>query len=99
MIIARLYSSIARAWDTLLVRSSISIILCTNDTTVVQPVITSTSVGGANGTPRFTINTDRFNQHYGDVGGYKVVVVRGSQVNPADIPDSQLAPAEESQFK
>ena len=48
-----------------------NIILCTNDTIVVQPVITSTSVGDA-GTPRFTIITEQFSFRYGGLGAYKV---------------------------
>ena len=69
-----------------------------NYTAVVQPVISSTVVGNA-GAPQFTINTDRFSDDYGRVGVYKVIVVRGSQVDPSTIQDSQLAPAGVSQFK
>ena len=73
----------------------ISTTLCINDTTVIQPVISSTAVGNA----QFTIITDRFDDRYGGLGVYKVVVVRGSRVDPTSIPDSQLAPAGISQFK
>ena len=69
-------------------------------TIVVQPVITGTTAGTSQaGTPVFTITTDQFSNRYGGIGLYKVVVVHGSRVNPADIPDSQLAPAATSQFK
>ena len=69
-----------------------------NYTAVVQPVITSTFAGNA-GAPQFIINTDSFSDSYGRVGVYKVVVVRGNRVEPSDIPDSQLTPADSSQFK
>ena len=65
---------------------------------VVQPVISSTAVGDS-GNPSFTITTGHFSDAYGRVGILKVVVVRGSRVEPRDIPDSSLAPAGVSQFK
>ena len=58
---------------------------------VVQPVILSTAVGES-GNPLFTITTGRFSDELGAVGGFKVVVVRGSRVEPRDIPDNSLAP-------
>ena len=58
---------------------------------VVQPVIASTAVGDS-GNPLFTITTGVFRADLGAVGSFKVVVVRGSRVEPGDIPDSSLAP-------
>ena len=65
---------------------------------VVQPVILSTAVGDS-GSPSFTITTGRFSDEFGRVGILKVVVVRGSRVEPRDIPDDSLLPAGVSQFK
>lgn len=42
------------------------------------------------GTPLFTIITDRFSDRYGGLGDYKVVVLRNSSVNPTAIPDAHL---------
>ena len=64
---------------------------------VFPPVITSTAIGDS-GTPQFNITTDRFNDIYGRVAVYKVVVIRGNRVEPSDIPDSHLAPVGVSQF-
>ena len=65
---------------------------------VIQPVISGTAVGDS-GSPSFTITTRPFSDAYGGVGVFKVVVIRGSRVEPRDIPDSSLAPAGVSQFK
>ena len=65
---------------------------------VVQPVILSTAVGES-GNPLFTITTGPFSAELGGVGGFKVVVVRDSRVEPRDIQDSSLLPAGQSQFK
>ena len=65
---------------------------------VVQPVISNTTVGDS-GSPSFTITTHPFSDELGEVGIFKVVVVRGSRVEPRDIPDSSLAPFGISQFK
>ena len=62
------------------------------------PVITGTAVGGADA-PQFTITIDRFSEVYGAVAVYKIVVVRGSPVDPSTISDNSLAPAGVSQFK
>ena len=58
---------------------------------VIQPVIFSTTVGDS-GNLSFTIITGRFSDDLGEVGVFKVVVVRGSRVEPRDIPDNSLAP-------
>ena len=58
---------------------------------VVQPVIASTAIGDS-GNPSFMITTGHFSDDLGGVGGFKVVMVRGSRVEPRDIPDSSLAP-------
>ena len=65
---------------------------------VVQPAISSTAVGDS-GNPSFTITTRPFSHEFGRVGVFKVVVVRGSRVEPRDVPDRSLAPAGQSQFK
>ena len=62
------------------------------------PVITGTAVGSADA-PQFTITIDRFNEVYGTVNIYKIVVVRGSPVDPSTVSDNSLAPAGRSQFK
>ena len=58
---------------------------------VVQSIIASTAVGDS-GNPLFMITTGPFSDELGGVGIFKVVVVRGSRVEPRDIPDSSLAP-------
>ena len=68
-----------------------------NHTAVFPPVIASTAIGDSR-TPQFNITTDRFNDAYGRVAVYKVVVIRGNRVEPSDIPDSHLAPIGVSQF-
>ena len=68
-----------------------------NHTAVFPPVIASTA-NGDSGTPQFNITTDRFNDTYGHVAVYKVVVIRGTHVKPSHIPDSYLAPVGISQF-
>ena len=65
---------------------------------VAQPVILSTAVGES-GNPLFTITTGPFSTELGGVGSFKVIVVRGSRVEPGNVPDSSLAPAGQSQFK
>ena len=65
--------------------------MCVYHPAVVQPVIASTAVGES-GNPLFTITTGPFSADLGAVGGFKVVVVRGSRVEPRDIPDNSLAP-------
>ena len=65
---------------------------------VVQPVISSTAVGDS-GNPSFTITTGTFSDDLGRVGILKVVVVRGSRIEPKDIPDNSLAPFGISPFK
>ena len=65
---------------------------------VIQPVISNTAVGDS-GSPSFTITTGTFSDAYGGVDIFKVVVVRGSRIEPRDVPDSSLAPAGVSQFK
>lgn len=58
---------------------------------VVQPVISSTAVRDS-GNPSFIIITHPFSDYLGGVGGFKVVVVHSSRVQPRDIPDNSLAP-------
>ena len=65
---------------------------------VAQPVISGTAIGDS-GNPSFTITTRPFSDDLGGVGIFKVVVVRGSRIEPRDILDSSLAPAGVSQFK
>ena len=64
---------------------------------VAQPVIYSTAVGDS-GSPSFTIITGPFSDELGGVGVFKVIVVRGSRVEPRDIPDNSLAPFRTSPF-
>ena len=65
---------------------------------VVQPIISNTTVGDS-GSPSFTIIMHPFSDDLGEVGVFKVVVVRGSRVEPRDISDNSLAPFGISQFK
>lgn len=57
----------------------------------------STDIGDS-GTPQFIITTDPFRDDYGRVGIYKVVVIRGTRIEPSFISDSTLAPAGVSQL-
>ena len=66
-------------------------IMCVYHPAVVQPVIASTAVGDP-GNPLFMITTGYFSDELGGVGIFKMVVVRGSRVEPRDIPDNSLAP-------